>query len=145
VPLVVSATFVRASYLLAFAVLSDAKHSHSIAVASGLGAALNVLLNLWLIPAWGLTGAAATTLVAYGVMSLVALRRSERIVGESLHIGRLVQVWLVAVGVMLLLSALPTDAIGWTARGLLALIVGFAALVALIRTRTRYVTVMAQA
>lgn len=130
VPLVVSATFVRVSYLLAFAVLSDAKKSRSIALASGLGAALNVLLNLWLIPEWGLTGAAATTLVAYAVMSLVALRHTERVVGESLHLARLVQLWAAAVGVMLLLSTLPTDTIGWTARALLAALIAIAVLIA---------------
>ena len=142
VPLVVSATFVRASYLLAFAVLSDAKQSHAIAAASSLGAVLNVVLNLWLIQEWGLTGAAATTLVAYGVMSLVALLRAERVVGESLHIGRLVQVWLVAVGAMLLLSTLPTDTLGWTARGLLALAVAIAATVAVVRARIGHAAVM---
>lgn len=118
VALVVSATFVRASYLIAFAVLSDAKESRSIARASSLGAVVNVALNLWLIPVWGLTGAAMTTLVAYGVISIVALRRTETVIGYQLNLARLVQVWTGAVVVMLVLSVLPTDPAGLMVRGM---------------------------
>jgi len=35
---------------------------------AGIGAVGNVLLNLWLIPAWSLYGAAFATLITYGVM-----------------------------------------------------------------------------
>jgi O-antigen/teichoic acid export membrane protein len=119
VALVVSATFVRASYVLVFATLSDEKDSRSIALASTLGALANVGLNLLLIPAWGLNGAAATTLLAYAIMSWVALRRAERVVG-SLHVVRLTLLWAVGVGVMLLLSELPTDSLGWIARSVIA-------------------------
>jgi len=138
VALVVSATFVRASYLIAFAVLSDAKESRSIARASSLGAAVNVALNLWLIPLWGLTGAALTTLVAYGVISIVALRRTEIVIGSQLNLAHLVRLWTGLVVVMLTLSVLPTDATGWTLRGMIAVLVAIAACAALQRTRNSY-------
>jgi O-antigen/teichoic acid export membrane protein len=109
IPLVVSVTFVRAPYLLAFGVLADAKQSRTIALASGMAAVVNVGLNVWLIPEWGLTGAAATTLIAYGLASLFASWRAEHVTGESLDLARMVVLWLAAVGVMLALSRLsPT-------------------------------------
>jgi O-antigen/teichoic acid export membrane protein len=138
VALVVSATFVRASYLIAFAVLSDVKESASIARASALGAVVNVGLNLWLIPLWGLTGAALTTLVAYGVISLVALRHTEVVVGSHLELTRLVRLWAGATLVMLALSAVPTDATGWWLRGTVAVVVAIAAWAALQRARDGY-------
>jgi O-antigen/teichoic acid export membrane protein len=145
VALVVSTTFVRASYLIAFAVLSDAKESRSIARASSLGAAVNVALNLWLIPVWGLTGAALTTLVAYGVMSLVALRRTEVVIGYGLNLARLVRLWAGAVVVMLALSALPTGPAGWTVRGVIAVAMAIAAWAALQTTRDTYEAVISPA
>jgi O-antigen/teichoic acid export membrane protein len=143
VALVVSATFVRASYLIAFAVLSDAKESRSIARASSLGAVVNVVLNLALIPVWGLTGAALTTLVAYGVISLVALRRTEIVIGYQLNLAHLVRLWTAAAVVMLVLSVIPTNAAGWAVRGTIAALMGIAAVAALQRTRDSYEAVVA--
>lgn len=137
VALVVSATFVRTPYLLAFALLSDAKDSRSIAVASTLGALANVGLNLWLVPEWGLRGAAVSTLVAYAVMSVVALRSAEARLGRPLNLIGLVGIWAGATGLMLALSALPTDAGGWAARTAIAALVTLSAGVALRGARRR--------
>lgn len=116
VALVVSATFVRSSYLLGFAVLSDRLDSRSIARASSAGAALNILANLIAIPAWGLNGAAATTLAAYAVMSALVLRRAEQATGVAISLRRLAAVWAAAAAVMVALGHLPTSPLGWLAR-----------------------------
>lgn len=114
VALVVSATFVRVAYLLAFAVQSDGKESASIARASFAGAVLNVALNLWLIPVWGLTGAAVSTLIAYALMSTLLARRA------GLDLAPLAGLWVVGVAVVLALTALPANAPGWAVRAALA-------------------------
>lgn len=119
--LVVAATFVRASYLIAFGVLSDAKDSRSVARASLAGAAVNVGANLLVIPVWGLNGAAATTLAGFAVMSALALRRAERCLGERLGSSRLLGIWLAGSALMVGLALLPTSLPGWVLRlGLLA-------------------------
>lgn len=106
VALVVSMTFVRTPYLLGFAVLSDTRQGPAIARASALAAAVNLALNLWFIPVWGLTGAAASTLIAYAVMSLVVVNRAERTLGRSFDVGRLVAVWAAGVALVLALAHL---------------------------------------
>lgn len=44
----------------------------------GLAAALNILLNLWMIPRWGMHGAAVATFASFAVMGLLAARASQR-------------------------------------------------------------------
>ncbi|NIR42892.1 MAG: oligosaccharide flippase family protein [Gemmatimonadetes bacterium] len=50
----------------------------AVARANGLALALNVGLNLWWIPIWGASGAAAATTVSYGVAVLFLARRYLR-------------------------------------------------------------------
>ncbi|MGH2651652.1 MAG: polysaccharide biosynthesis C-terminal domain-containing protein, partial [Actinomycetota bacterium] len=146
VALVVSVTFVRASYLLAFAVVSDKKESGSIARASALGALANIGLNLWLIPVWGLTGAAVSTLLGYTLMSIALARRAERVSGRSLDLASLSRLWFVGAGFMLVLAAVPAAVPagppGWVARVLLAIPVAASVWVSARRLREEYATVV---
>lgn len=141
VALVAAATVVRVAYLLAFAALSDAKETRAIAGASLLGAVVNVGLILWLVPWWGLTGAAAATLAAYAAMSVVTLQRAERVLDVSLHPARLVGVWVAATAVLLAISALPTGLAGWTARAAIAVLLVVVCRLELRRSRDRYLAI----
>ena len=49
-----------------------------LAVLSLASAAVNVLLNLWMLPRWGLTGAASATTIAYGLLMLTTYLMSRR-------------------------------------------------------------------
>lgn len=57
-------------------------------VAAGLALAVNVLSNLWLIPHWGIVGAAASHCISYGIAAVVLLvafvRESDAGVGSVL-------------------------------------------------------------
>lgn len=119
VALVTSTTFVRASYLLGFAALSDVKDSRSIARGSSVAAALNVAVNLVAIPAWGLNGAAASTLLAYAAMSILLLTRVRQKLDTPIPVGSLLPAWAGGAGLMLVLAAIPTSATGWLVRGAL--------------------------
>lgn len=46
---------------------------------TGLGAAVNILFNLWLIPRIGIMGAALATLFAYGVMALTLYKVVQKV------------------------------------------------------------------
>jgi O-antigen/teichoic acid export membrane protein len=141
VALVAAATVVRVAYLVAFAALSDAKDTRVIAGASGLGAAVNVGLILWLVPWWGVTGAAAATLVAYAVMSVVTLQRAERLLHVRLRITSLLIVWVAASAALLAIAALPTDALGWSIRVVIAAALVWAGVLELRRTRDGYLAI----
>ena len=54
------------------------KHTQIFAIASGAGAALNVGLNLLLVPRFGLIGAAVSTLLAYAVAAVIVFRDSRK-------------------------------------------------------------------
>jgi O-antigen/teichoic acid export membrane protein len=141
VALVAAATVVRVAYLVAFAALSDAKDTRVIAGASGLGAVVNVGLILWLVPWWGVTGAAAATLVAYAVMSVVTLQRAERLLHVQLPVTSLLIVWVAASTALLAIAALPTDALGWAIRIVIAAALVWAGVLELRRTRDGYVAI----
>jgi O-antigen/teichoic acid export membrane protein len=116
VALVVATLVTRASYLVGFAVLSERKRSGRLARASATGAGVNVALNLVLIPAWGLTGAAASTLTAYALMSILVVRDTEAALGRGLHLGPMVAGWAATAGALLGAAHLPTDGFGWVVR-----------------------------
>jgi O-antigen/teichoic acid export membrane protein len=55
-----------------------------------LGAvALNVRLNLWLVPAYGIAGAAATVLITFAVLAVLGMHASRRSAGVHFEFGRL--------------------------------------------------------
>jgi Na+-driven multidrug efflux pump len=53
------------------------------AVAAGVSLALNIPLNLWLIPRWGISGAAFASTVSYTVTAIVVLIAFMRISKNS--------------------------------------------------------------
>jgi O-antigen/teichoic acid export membrane protein len=53
------------------------------ALATGLGLMVNIVLNLWLIPVWGLEGAALSSSLSYGLTALVLLVAVTKDAGVS--------------------------------------------------------------
>jgi len=70
IPWVVWGAALHGAYLVAVNLLFYFKKTVSVAVISGGAAILNLLLNLWLVPAHGALAAAITTLVAYALLAL---------------------------------------------------------------------------
>jgi hypothetical protein len=72
-----------------------------------------------MIPAFGLVGAAVTTLACYGVMSILLVRRARPLVAGGLDGAATFGLCAVATVVVVGLAAIPTGAYGWTVRGIL--------------------------
>jgi O-antigen/teichoic acid export membrane protein len=54
-------------------------------VAAALALVVNVSANVWLIPRWGIVGAAASSCVSYGIAALVLLVAFVRESGTAAH------------------------------------------------------------
>ena len=107
-------------------ILAFAHHTYAISVIAVLCAALNIGLNLWLLPLYGYQTAAATTLVAYIAMSglcVLAVNQLQDIVRvriwrEAAYIAAAAALWLVSQHqiVHLLVEVLLLLALGWHLR-----------------------------
>lgn len=86
---------------------------------TGLGAAVTVLINIWLIPSLGIAGAAIATLCSYLAMSILSFVFSKRHFNAPYHLSHLVGVSLF-VG-LFAWSASVEGAFGWTLRIALSL------------------------
>lgn len=110
--IVASATLSRASYFVAVVVLLDQRKTGRLATASLLGMAVNIGLNLVLIPVWGLTGAAVVTVLSAALQAVIVLVAAEHQGGEPLHVWRLLGIWTVGTAALVGLSTIPADD-GW--------------------------------
>jgi O-antigen/teichoic acid export membrane protein len=72
-------------YLAAALVVFQEKRTGVLAWATPLVAALNVALNVWLVPVFGLTGAAATTAASYAVLAVLVLAAARRMTPVAWH------------------------------------------------------------
>ena len=84
-------------------------HSGTVAFANAVTAVVNVVLNLVLVPIFGLSGSAAAAFGAYGVLHLILLARSRRVAPvPGPGAVRLTKVTL-AVAITLLTAYLPAS------------------------------------
>ncbi|MEZ5343608.1 MAG: lipopolysaccharide biosynthesis protein [Acidimicrobiales bacterium] len=79
IAIVAASSFWFAIYVVATQVLAAARRTKILAVATPLATAINVGLNLWLVPRYGLEGAAAATTVAYVFLAVVATMAARTI------------------------------------------------------------------
>jgi O-antigen/teichoic acid export membrane protein len=91
--------------------LGDERHQ---AIAVTLGAALNLVANLFVIPPYGMTGAAVTTVAAEVVVFVYLAERVRRLVGNPpLDVSRIARAAAATAVMALVLVALVPD--DWTA------------------------------
>ncbi len=74
--------------------------------ATGAGAIVNVAANFLLIPRLGITGAAIATLLSYVVMAAGIYFPSQRLYHVRYEWGRVVRLFLIALGIVLLFLSL---------------------------------------
>lgn len=118
--LVLITTIPFAAQLAVERVLMADGRTVAIAVSTLLAAAGNLLLNLVLVPVWGLVGSAVATLVAYTLLFVVLTAAGRRVPVRGTPVSLLAQ--LGAAGVLALGSAaLPDDPILLTVRAILVL------------------------
>ena len=105
-----------ATAFIAFNVMSigigRAKQTQMNWVVTGTAAALNIGLNFWLIPAYGMMGAAAATLVAYVVMFLGMTWRAQQVFPVPYQWRRVALAVSAAVGLTVLGKALHVPLAG---------------------------------
>ena len=79
-------------------------------MASVVALIVNLGLNLWLIPVWGVTAAALATTLAFLVQSVILMTALTRITG-SIVAGRALAAVVVATGAAALVSVVVADAV----------------------------------
>jgi O-antigen/teichoic acid export membrane protein len=88
-----------------------------------LGAAVNVALNLALIPAFGMAGAAWATLISYTLIALGHLAASQRLYPIDVRPPSLIASLVLCVGIVILIPQVAESTSGWQS---LAIRVGIA-------------------
>lgn len=79
-------------------------------VASVVALVVNLVLNLWLVPVWGVTAAALATTLAFLVQSVIVMTALTRITG-SIVAGRALVAVVIATGAAALVSVVIADAL----------------------------------
>ncbi|MBI5209000.1 MAG: lipopolysaccharide biosynthesis protein [Elusimicrobia bacterium] len=97
-PVVMLGYLLNGIYYNLNAPLTLAKRTDYIAYATVAGALANILANRLLIPPWGMMGAAAAVVVAYGTMCASLLYLNRRAYPVDYEYGRLLHVALLAAG-----------------------------------------------
>jgi O-antigen/teichoic acid export membrane protein len=80
-----------------------------IAIAQALAATVNVLLNLTLIPPYGLEGSASATLISYAGLSLLLTSRANAIASVAPPRGRLQLALIVSAAIALASAVAPAE------------------------------------
>ncbi len=103
-PLLFGISHLGASVLLAL------RPDPVVLIASVVALVVNLVLNLWLIPVWGLTAAALASTLAFFVQSVILMTALTRITGSIMSARALVAV-VVATGAAALVSVLVDGAV----------------------------------
>ena len=89
IPVVMLSYIFYAAYILQMPSLYDGKNQKWSPLLRGLGAAINILLNLLLIPKYGGMGAAIATLLAYSIMFFTLFILNRKWLPISFNYGRI--------------------------------------------------------
>ena len=105
--------------LSATRVLLASSRTRTVALAAVVASVVNVVLNLWWIPVWGILGAALATYVAYTLQHVILLLPTRGRPHSTTHAGlaQAVAGLVAAIAVV----GLPTDVPGLVLRGVLGL------------------------
>jgi O-antigen/teichoic acid export membrane protein len=121
VPWVAAGVGLQGVYLLTSIGLNITKHTEYYPVATGLAAGTSVLMNLLLVPRYGIVGAAVANTIAYATLATVAFRFSQRFYPIQYEGRRVALAVLAGAAAYLLASLLPgqtPSVAGLLARGL---------------------------
>jgi O-antigen/teichoic acid export membrane protein len=119
VPWIAVGVLLQGIYLLTSIGLNITKHTRYYPVSTAVAAGISVVLNLLLIPRYGIFGAAWANAAAYGVQAALAFRFSQRFYPIEYEWGRLARVSASALLGYLAASRLPVmpAVVGVIARG----------------------------
>lgn len=83
------------------------KKSSTTGIFAALAAIINLGLNFWLIPHWGVLGAAISTLIAYTIQTTLLLTYGKRLFAFSFDLKFMRSVFVATIGMGLLIWSLP--------------------------------------
>ena len=129
VPMIGVAMALQGVYQLTSIGLNLTNRTEFYSVATITAALVGLAAGLWLVPAHGVVGAAATALVAYATQALLAGALAHRVYPVRYEIGRIARVAAAGAGAVVVGLALPdlTPLAGFLARGT-ATVLAYAAL-----------------
>lgn len=100
VPVVTLGYLFDGIYINFLAPVTLAEKSEYVAYATGLGALVNVVTNFFWIPCWGMMGAAAATLAAYGAMAIFLYVLGRRLYPVDYEWRRLFHIAVVIAAIL---------------------------------------------
>ena len=121
VPLLLAGLVLWGTYMIVNIGVNRSKRTKLTPLVTATAAAVNIGLNFVLIPAWGVAGAALSTVIGYGVLVLLGWWNAQSGFPVPYDWGRVVRIWLAAAG-LVALSVWVVPETGWvgiTARVLL--------------------------
>lgn len=98
-------------YQINLYVICLVEKTHTMPLIVLLGAIINIILNLVLIPQMGITGAAISTICAYAVLSIIVLVWAKKEIGYSINGVFLSKIIISAVVMYLVLQMFPVNTI----------------------------------
>jgi len=97
IPLIAfSAVFLSVDYVIQIGILIK-KKTHYLPFISGFVAIINILLNILLIPRYGMMGAATATLISFIILPITSFRVAQKIYPIQYEIGRIMKMVFLAV------------------------------------------------
>ena len=125
VPLLMSGSVLYGAYYILNIGVNRSKRTKLTPVVTGTAAAVNIGLNFWMIPKWGILGAGWSTVIGFSVLVVLGWRNAQRSYPVSYDFSRVLRIVAVAAIFMaVLVEAVPAiGTIGITAR--VALVAAF--------------------
>jgi O-antigen/teichoic acid export membrane protein len=112
VPLLMSGSVLYGAYYILNIGVNRSKRTRLTPVVTGTAAAVNIGLNFWMIPKWGLIGAGWSTVIGYSVLVVLGWRNAQRSYPVSYDFKRVLRVVaLAAIFMTALVEVVP--AVGW--------------------------------
>jgi O-antigen/teichoic acid export membrane protein len=112
VPLLMSGSVLYGAYYILNIGVNRSKRTRLTPVVTGTAAAVNIGLNFWMIPKWGLIGAGWSTVIGYAVLVVLGWRNAQRSYPVSYDFRRVLRIAaLAAIFMTALVEAVP--AVGW--------------------------------
>jgi len=118
VPLLMTGSVLFGAYYILNIGVNRSKRTKFTPVVTGTAAAVNIGLNFWMIPRWGILGAGWSTVIGFIVLVILGYRNAQSSYPVAYDFGRVLRVVAVAVVfVVALVEVVPaTGALGITAR-----------------------------
>jgi O-antigen/teichoic acid export membrane protein len=122
VPLLMSGSVLYGAYYILNIGVNRSKRTKLTPVVTGTAAAVNIGLNFWMIPKWGILGAGWSTVIGFAVLVVLGWRNAQRSYPVKYDFGRVLRVVAMAALFMAVLVELVPP-IGVAGIGLRVLLV----------------------